>query len=468
MTHLIRSALQCLSRCHERDLCFILGRRLTEFPHMAEGRIREKSRLARYRKLTRILKGRMQWRTQPAEPTEFLVYAGSENEFMPLAPLARILARRGRRVCILCSSSRVARGDRSAPDVMLERYGFRTLLAALFLLARRGPMLARELRQSNDTLLARLFVPNLCRVYVYLPYFLEVLGKTRPRYVLVANDHNPNTRSLLAAARHLGVRTVYMQHAAVTRLFPPLDVELAFLDGIESARAYSEAASESNSTGSTRVFLSGQKKPLQAEHEHPRTAVGVAVNHMDGLDDVVNLVERLVAIGVCVLVRTHPNQRQSFRRRLEAALADEPLAEVSDPASEPVGDFLARCRLLLAGHSSIHLEAAIAGVNSCFIALSSSPISDFYGFLRGGLIEPLPEEFWQQGATGVERLQQPAPARLQAVRRFSATYGTPWQGRESELVAKTLEQIERGDGLESIYEPLAACPGFRELWTLRT
>lgn len=468
MMQLLRYSLECLDRQHERDLLFIPGRRFASFRYKAEQRLRAKTAAARYRKFARFVLKRTRLRSQPRMPVDFLLYAGTSNENPPLAPLARVLADRGNSVCVLCPARRVVRGGPSPPRLAYERYSPRVIVAALVLICWRLRALARELRHESDPLLGRAFLPAFCRIYLYLPYFLDVLMKTRPRYVVVANDLNAHTRSLITAAGRLGIRTVYLQHAAVTRLFPPLDVDLAFLDGRESAAAYAEAARACGFSASTQVFLSGQKKPLDPGRDDSHTKVGLAVNRLDRFEDICALVHRLTTSGMDVLVRPHPGQHRSFRRRLEATFADHPAVEMSCPDTEPVGTFLGRCRLLLAGHSSIHLEAAVTGVASYFVDLSESSISDFYGFLQSGLVESLPESFWQEGPTALESFEALTPARVAAARRFSASLGTPWQGREAELVAATLERIERGNELDDLYRPLAPEVGFATLWTLET
>lgn len=467
MARLIRQSLECLAREDERDLYFIPGRRLAQFDYLVEERIRAKSAAARYRRLARFVLRRTRPRSQPGGRTGILLYACTSNEYLALAPLARVLRESGHGVCMLSNSRRAGAEGPSGPSPAVERFGLAVVAAGLVLSCRRAPALARELRREGGSGVTRAFMPAFCRIYFYLPYFLDLLGRTRPRHVVVANDHNPETRSLMAAARRLGVSTVYVQHAAVTGLFPPLDVDLAFLDGEASAAAYAEAARAAGRRSATRVFLSGQKKPLAPGHGTAREKVGVAVNRLDAADDVIAFVHRLATHGIEVLLRPHPGQPRSLQRRLESAFSGEERVELSPPDSEPVGTFLGRCRLLLAGHSSIHLEAALTGLASYFIDLSASPVSDFYGFLASGLVEPLPETFWDGSPGDRERLERLTPARVEAARRFSASHGTRWQGREAELVAATLERIERGQDLDDLYRPLDPQAGFTDLWTVR-
>ena len=42
----------------------------------------------------------------------------------------------------------------------------------------------------------------------------------------------------MKAAKQLSIKTAYVQHAPVTREFPPLEVDLALLDGPVSVERY--------------------------------------------------------------------------------------------------------------------------------------------------------------------------------------------------------------------------------------
>ena len=56
----------------------------------------------------------------------------------------------------------------------------------------------------------------------------------------MSNDHSPANRALLLVAKSKGIKTVYMQHASVSNLFPVLDFDYSFLDGVNAYNIYKE------------------------------------------------------------------------------------------------------------------------------------------------------------------------------------------------------------------------------------
>ncbi len=55
---------------------------------------------------------------------------------------------------------------------------------------------------------------------------------------VVANDHAPAPVAHMVVAQAIGLPTVYVQHAEVTRIFPPLDFDLSVLRNRHSAHVY--------------------------------------------------------------------------------------------------------------------------------------------------------------------------------------------------------------------------------------
>ena len=102
-----------------------------------------------------------------------------------------------------------------------------------------SPSLYREVKKAN-TVAAYSHYSEYLWIYAYLVYFHRVSSELTPSFVLTANDLNPSNRALLAIAHQLEIRTVYLQHASVTKIFPALRVTYAFLDGIWAMETYKQ------------------------------------------------------------------------------------------------------------------------------------------------------------------------------------------------------------------------------------
>lgn len=72
---------------------------------------------------------------------------------------------------------------------------------------------------------------------------LETLRSVPSLVFVVANDHSPSPVAYASIARHLGMKLVYVQHAEVSEIFPPLDFDLSILRNQRSKQTYSAIGS---------------------------------------------------------------------------------------------------------------------------------------------------------------------------------------------------------------------------------
>ena len=276
--------------------------------------------------------------------------------------------------------------------------------------------------------------------HVLVPGFYVVarrwLEAERPPCVIVSNDHSMPPRTFAAAAAASGVTTVYLQHASVTTNFPPLDYDLAFLDGRDALDKYL-------AVGPVRgdIYLLGSPLHdalIERGHRHARTgAVGICLNVLDDEATVVALVAALTpAVGGARLrVRVH----QADGRDWSSLLAG---VELESVAERPLVDFLDDVDVVLAGSTNVHLEAAVYGLPST----TFDPVAadqDVYGFIAGELIpaQRSPEAAARWAAA---RLHDPEPLRVAAVSHYNATVGTPHAGRSAALIAAVIEHAVTG------------------------
>lgn len=82
---------------------------------------------------------------------------------------------------------------------------------------------------------AVVFIRNF--VYFYVSMGSKTLARSIP-FCLVANDHNPDAIAFIQVAKLFDIPTVYMQHAAVTEHFPPLNFDVSILKDQASKLIY--------------------------------------------------------------------------------------------------------------------------------------------------------------------------------------------------------------------------------------
>lgn len=208
----------------------------------------------------------------------------------------------------------------------------------------------------------------------------------RPKMIAFSNDHCVWHRSLLKCCKSLGIKTFYCQHALVSEYFPPLEFDYTFLDGEIANKKYKRANAE------CQVFLTGSaylddlidlnnnldiKSPI---------VFGVCFNKIDSDNFIKDLVKDLVAqleSSELIIVRLHPaDNRASY---LKSAIESDKVV-FSNTKEESMSSYLTNVSALLAGDSSVHLEAALKGKLSCTLSDWSA---DYYGFCKEGVVKIL-------------------------------------------------------------------------------
>jgi len=433
----------------ESWLAYVYGQQLENLPHLTSTKPRFRGlvlRLCGY--FLFLVRHFALW--QPAvlkTKADFVVFAGTVNQVSSLEGTTNVLKERGKRV-VEIGNRRVLHTKEQELRYLPFSFSLLDIAKSILLLVRNWPRLYKELKKKHPAAI-RYYLNTFCSVYTYLIYFHRVLRKTTPHFVITANDHNPANRSLLAIAHYLGIKTVYLQHASVSPLFPALNVDYAFLDGQCALDTYRECEKNrpatSRSVPTPKVLLSGQKKHLARSDNLQTKAVGVALNALDDATAAIQFVKQLANAGLLLRVRWHPGQSERIARQYFTAFAGVSRVQLSNPKTESVSDFMANIRWLVAGNSSIHLEGALAGVTPIYYELTHQDTPDYYGYARNGLAKRA-----SSAAEIVEMVEAGHGVEgpdAEAVRYYSATYLTEWDGREGELVGKYLLEAPDGDTL---------------------
>jgi len=381
---------------------------------------------------------------------DYFVYAGSINQMNSLDSTIEALCRQKEHVVAIAPKKFINSLDRQS-RYSSYRFGLFGLFKTLILVCFRVPGLYKTLKRRHDNRAISWYFNEFCKSYAYLVYFYDVFNVLKPDFVITANDHNVPNRCMMAVAHMLSIKTVYMQHASVSTLFPALRVDYAFLDGqsaLDTYRLCEPNKAELGLAPLPKVFLSGQKKALKLTSKDVGRCIGVAINALDNVEDVLDLVFQLSQVGRTIQFRWHPGQPLSHVVRYKAALSSVPNVNISDPNEETIVSFLGKIGDLVAGNSSIHLEASTVGIMCYFFEPTCSDSRDYYGYVKNGLVV---------AAESVEHLiyllrtgdsKKPDVA---SVQYYSATYQTLWDGREGELVAQSLTRIKNGDDLSNIF-----------------
>lgn len=212
--------------------------------------------------------------------------------------------------------------------------------------------------------------------------FSEYLKTYRPKAIVLASDLSYEQRSLLFAAKNLGIPTIYVQHASVSTIFPPLEFDLNLLEGEDTFNKYKLCGPVNGAVrfiGMPKFDGFEQKRNKKNKVEN----VGICCGPLDDYDKIVEIVHKVVKAlpNLSFTFRKHPGDKRTFDfPALQNQLA------FSDPLKEKALDFLANQDLILAGNSSIHLEAVLLNLESVYFPIDGrEDLDDYYGFARNGL-----------------------------------------------------------------------------------
>jgi len=344
-------------------------------------------------------------------------------------------------------------------DEQLKKYtkplqiNLKLFCVILLLFALKAPLLHINLKRLSNSKEISYFINQFYMSYFYLPYFLDQLYKYKPKFVLMSNDTNVSCRSLKLAAEILNIKTVYLQHSSVSTLFPPLGHNYIFLDGQASLDIYHKNEIDNSlnlKKNSVRhIFLSGNKRKLIKLDLNKKDQIGIAINRLDDLEIFKKICFKLINLGFKVRIRFHPGTSNLIKNKFINIFKNNSLFQYKDTNKESVSDFFGNLCCLIGGESGIHLEAAICGV----VPIYYKTQADFYdmsGFVKYGIAYEANKAKDIVSIINKIKLNK-LKVNKSAVKYFSSTFLTEWQGREDELVVNHLLSIFKNIDPKELY-----------------
>lgn len=277
--------------------------------------------------------------------------------------------------------------------------------------------------------------------FFYPDFFFENWGKYESNLaflkeqkslhiVFFANDHNVHNRLFLSACISNKIKTIYLQHAPVSKYFPPLKFNHAFLFGEVDFNIYSSIGVGEN----VKVTLVGMPS-FDKYHNLRKTlintpprVIGVSVNLFDDLSKLKKLISNLTK-NYKIIVRFHPRDQRVARFLLDNI-------ELSDSLSESSFDYLAKLDLHIAGDSGIHLESILMNVPSFYYKMSIGTVWDYYKFLHYKVIKEVTD------LNNFDEMLDLNDVYMSA-KPFCASVGEVYEGKVQKYILKLIEKIKQ-------------------------
>lgn len=266
---------------------------------------------------------------------------------------------------------------------------------------------------------------------------------TQIKVIIVSNDHIPVIRIFIEQARIHGVKSLYSQHASVSEFFPPLGFDYSFLDGEESFLKYKAIG---NIAG--KVFLVGSPRfdVVTQLNKQESNLIGVAFNLDDDNEQILSLVIKLRENGYeRIVVRPHPRQDKN---NPDWSIFTNVGCEISHPAQENPFVFISRLSFLIAGASSIHLDAALLRTPSVIFNFQKSGLDiesnlDYYGYAKVGLTQ-----IAESTENVISLIKNPYLPSIKTIRYYDAAFGTEYDGKSAYLAAQFIDAFLDGNESE--------------------
>lgn len=450
--------LKALSIEDECSLNYLYSYQIEQLDHIKNAKMK-KGRSGRFARFAiYVIKTLIRSSRQKKEaPVDLMVFSGTKNQLNSLLPLVTELSKNESISFKHYISETLLKKIGNQGHSIWERslgHSFIDALKSIYIsLVRQRYLLSK--RSSFHPHLFSYYYDKLLAAHTHLIRLFRLFDQATPRLVVMSNDHNLINRSLRLMAYYKNVPTAYLQHASVSPLFPALGFDYSFLDGEVALETYLKC--EANKTTEARpkirrIYLSGQKKEVRVESRTPKF-VGIAVNTLDELPILLDLIEFLTGQDIEVKVRTHPAQSNDFLKSLEAYTSKNSYVSISRSTSDSLKNYFSSCYYLISGNSSIHLEAALAGVMTYYYEFSKKvQHSDYYGYVKRGLSSKWPHDFKRMGREELLEFCAAPPERTLSVKQFSETYGTKWEGREGQLVFETISRVLNQQSTEDLYQ----------------
>ena len=200
------------------------------------------------------------------------------------------------------------------------------------------------------------------------------------KLIVLANDHSPVQRSIIHLAPKYGVKTLYTQHCSVGYHFPSLQFSYSFLDGEETYEKYKDIGDMKGV-----IYISGNprfdKIAEYKQYKVPSDIIGIATTFSDDEDVVRQLCESLIELGYKLCIRPHPGQTLLYEDWYQTKGI-----QVSNPKTETPFEFATRMKIIIAGETGIHFDAAMMGIRSICYRFDGKPLRDNYSYVKNGLI----------------------------------------------------------------------------------
>ena len=256
-------------------------------------------------------------------------------------------------------------------------------------LPRQAPSFVRRASRFAKHLAEREEMFQVLRV-LELMFYKERLGQLLDasdyRVAVMSSYSNPWGVALNLAATERDIPVLHVMHGTALDPVPRLHYAAAILNDQASRAVFERAGCR---IGTTVVrSAAGDARGLRSAIPERGIIVGVLLSKEPAQREVIDLIRALLRRGDVAEVRVRPHPANLWTGVTAAVSAISARASVS---TAPAAEDYARCHVVIAGRSSVHLDALIAGVPSvCWDDIDQGRGAGALAFLDDGTVYRAP------------------------------------------------------------------------------
>lgn len=282
-----------------------------------------------------------------------------------------------------CLSIPIVRVHKSITNLIGSCLEVRRLALLVKVTRRNFRLLSRK--ANNEHFLVLCQIANLLFSY---QAFIAQLKRSQPKAVITSSSSLPEPLALVAAARALGIPSIYASHASIAPgkqiLVPTSDIVL--LDG----SAALDACKQAGDVRFKYVYwgLSGLTRKMAIPFKDwGECTIGVFLTAPVDISGIAGLIETLTEHirPARILIRPHPIAMLS--PDLTFLTYSHPTVSIVQKLS--LENCLKECDLVISSNSNVHREVLHAGIPSLYKSDLDKIEHDYWGFIRHGIVPEL-------------------------------------------------------------------------------
>ena len=303
---------------------------------------------------------------------------------------------------------------------------------------------------KNDLSKFKFLISSNNKIYLILSSFINEFKTSKNKLILLSNCYNRTNICLILVCRLFNIKTVYLEHGAITDKFPPLICDYNFLDGQYSYEKYIKIENDHNINIPFKrfIFLLGKitfaKDNCLSGSVIKSNCIGFCIGLRDEISKIIMDCDLCLKYGFSISIRLHPRESKERKKIFTRYTDSRKYIKLHLALEKDISSFFDEIFCCLACSSSIQLESAIAGIPNLYRLWSWQGLEDRFEYVKNGLsIQTINEKDL------IEKLNLAKKGRLivkdELIKYYSQSFGENNFGNEHESIITNLKKIIKGE-----------------------